>query len=77
MKLYVYSKPNVMDGYKALQDQPPEDIHSYTDDVALCFANSLEEAIHIFRRMYDIHKDTTLVHEAQFNQHGVCVCTDY
>ena len=39
MKLYVYAKPNTMDGY--LQNG---DCHNYTDDVALCYANSLEEA---------------------------------
>ena len=43
MKLFVYAKANTMDGY--LQNG---DCHRFTDDVALCYANSLEEAMDIF-----------------------------
>ena len=47
-KLYCYSKPNTMDGY--LQNS---DCHRYTDDVALCYADNIEQAIDIFSRLYD------------------------
>ena len=46
--LYCYSKPNTMDGY--LQNG---DCHRYTDDVALCYADNIEQAIDIFSRLYD------------------------
>ena len=42
MKLFIYAKPNTMDGY--LQNG---ECHTFTDDVALCYANSQEEAIGI------------------------------
>ena len=47
-KLYCYSKPNTMDGY--LQN---DDCHRYTDDVALCYAENIEQATEIFSRLYD------------------------
>ena len=72
MKLYVYAKPNTMDGY--LQN---DDCHRFTDDVALCYANSLEEAIELFSQLYDRNLINGHVKEASFNNYGVCICTDY
>lgn len=72
MKLFVYAKPNTMDGY--LQNG---DCHRFTDDVALCYANSLEEAIDIFGKIYDKDQIRGNVAEARFNNYGVCICTDY
>ncbi len=80
-RLYVYSKPNQMDGYKRKLDENknPEDeyYHRYTDDVALCYADNLEEAIDIFGKLYDKDLIKDYVKEASFNAYGVCVCTDY
>lgn len=72
MKLFVYAKANTMDGY--LQNG---DCHRFTDDVALCYANSLEEAIDIFGKVYDKDQIRGNVSEARFNNYGVCICTDY
>lgn len=72
MKLYVYAKPNTMDGY--LQNG---DCHRFTDDVALCRANSLEEATEIFGRLYDKARIEGNVREARFNHYGICICTDF
>lgn len=72
MKLFVYAKPNTMDGY--LQNG---DCHRFTDDVALCYANSLEEAIDILGRIYDKDQIRGNVAEACFNNYGICICTDF
>ena len=72
MKLYVYAKPNTMDGY--LQNG---DFHKFTDDVVLCYADSLEEAIEIFCRLYDRELIEGNVKEAWFNNSGICICTDF
>ena len=72
MKLFVYAKPNTMDGY--LQNG---DCHRYTDDVALCYANSLDEAIETFSKIYYKESLEGNVKEAEFNVYGICVCTDY
>ena len=72
MKLFVYAKPNTMDGY--LQNG---DCHCYTDDVALCYANSLEEAVEVFCRLYDRELIEGNVTEAVFNSRGICICTDF
>lgn len=72
MKLFVYAKPNTMDGY--LQNGAG---HSFTDDVALCYANSLEEAVEIFCKLYDKELVKGNVEEAWFNSYGICICTDY
>jgi len=71
MKLYVYAKPNTMDGY--LQNGG----HNFTDDVALCYANSLEEAIETFCKLYDRKLIEENVKEAWFNRYGICICTDF
>ena len=72
MKLYVYAKPNTMDGY--LQNG---DCHKFTDDVALCYANSLEEAVETFCKLYDRELIEGNVREALFNNSGICICTDF
>lgn len=72
MKLFVYAKANTMDGY--LQNG---DCHNFTDDVALCYANSLEEAIETFSKIYYKESLEGNVKEAEFNVYGICVCTDY
>lgn len=72
MKLFVYARPNTMDGY--LQN---DDCHNFTDDVALCYANSLEEAVGIFSRLYDKELVKDHVEEAWFNNYGICICTDF
>lgn len=74
-KLFVYARANAMVD------------HRFTDDIALCYACSLDEAVTIFSKMYDkdfifskiqaadyIKKHTF---EARFNDNGICVCTDY
>ena len=72
MKLFVYAKANTMDGY--LQNS---DCHRFTDDVALCYANSFEEAIDIFGKLYNKELLKDNVEEARFNSYGICICTDY
>lgn len=72
MKLFVYAKPNTMDGYLHKGD-----CHSFTDDVALCYANSLEEAAEIFCKLYDKELIDGKIKEARFNSYGICICTDY
>lgn len=72
MKLFIYAKANTMDGY--LQNG---DCHRFTDDVALCFATSVEEATEIFCRLYDKELVASNVREATFNSKGICICTDF
>ena len=72
MKLFVYAKPNTMDGY--LQNG---DCHRFTDDVALCYANSVEEAVEIFSKLYDRTLIEGNVNEAWFNSYDICICTDF
>jgi hypothetical protein len=72
MKLFVYAKLNTMDGY--LQN---DDCHNFTDDVALCYANSLKEAVETFCKLYDRKLVEGNVEEARFNSYGICVCTDF
>ncbi len=72
MQLFVYAKPNTMDGY--LQNG---DCHRFTDDVALCYANSLDEANEIFFKLYDEKLVKGNVTEAKFNSYGICICTDF
>ena len=71
MKLFVYAKSNTMDGYLQVGD-----CHSFTDDVALCYANSLDEAVEIFCKLYDRKLIEGNVQEAWFNSYGICICTD-
>lgn len=70
--LYCYSKPNTMDGY--LQN---DDCHKYTDDVALCYADNIEQAIDIFSKLYDKSLLENNVREVKFNNYGVFIATDY
>ena len=64
MKLYVYRKPNSMIK------------HTYTDDVAIAYANSLEEAREKFEKLYNISSNDD-IHEVEFNKSGVAILTDY
>ena len=70
--LYCYSKPNTMEGY--LQNG---DCHRYTDDVALCYADNIEQAIDIFSRLYDKSLLENNVREVEFNNYGIFIATDY
>ena len=72
MKLFVYAKPNTMDGY--LQNG---NCHRFTDDVASCYAESIEAATGIFIKLYSKELVKGNVKEAWFNCYGICVCTDY
>jgi hypothetical protein len=72
MKLFVYAKPNTMDGYSQ-----NDDCHRFTDDVALCYADSPEEAVDIFCRLYSREFVKGHVEEVRFNSYGICICTDY
>ena len=72
MKLFVYAKANTMDGY--LKE---DGTHNFTDDVALCYAGSVEEAVEIFSKLYDKEALAGNVEEAWFNTYGICICTDY
>lgn len=72
MNLYVYSNPNQMDGYKKNAE-----CHKYTDDVALCYAESKEAAIEKFSLLYNPELLVGHVREVTFNCTGVYICTDY
>lgn len=77
-RLYVYSNPNQMDGYKLLSGASIDDVgHNFTDDVAICYADDLNEAFIIFSKLYSPKALKGHVREAWFNSSGVCVCTDY
>ena len=63
---YCFHKPNQMSD------------HKYTDDVALCKATSLQQAIKIFRTMYaDVTENDVFLVKDAFNYKGIVVCTDY
>lgn len=63
-KLFVYRKPRVMVG------------HNYTDDVAITYATTKEEAIKKFKEFYsDVNSKN--VFEPYFNYGGVAILTDY
>ena len=64
-KLYCYSKPNVMEG------------HRYSDDVAICYADSLKDAMSKFLRCYDLSLLAGNVKEVKFNDFGIFIATDY
>lgn len=51
--------------------------HSYTDDVALCYADSLNDAVEIFSKLYDKELIKGHIKEARFDSYGICICTDY
>ncbi len=61
-----------MDGYSQNKNS-----HIYTDDVALCYANSLENAIEIFSKLYNKKDVIGNVKETIFNDFGIFICTDY
>lgn len=62
--IYSYTKPNAMQG------------HRFTDDVAICVAESLDDAIEKFKRFYnDASADN--VKQCFFNYLDVCILTDY
>lgn len=61
--LYVYAKPNQMTD------------HEYSDDVAICFAETKADALTKFRKLYDIEIDE--IEKVEFNRHGVAILTDY
>ncbi len=63
-ELYYYAEPNAMEG------------HKFTDDVAICEASSLEEAILIFKHLYE-HASEKTVSKCVMNNYGVCILTDY
>ena len=64
-KLYCYSKPNVMEG------------HKYSDDVAICYADSLKDAMSKFNRLYDLSLLVGNVKEVRFNDFGIYIATYY
>lgn len=64
-KIYCYSKHNVMEG------------HKYSDDVAICCADSLEDAMSKFLRCYDLSLLVNNVKEVKFNDFGIFIATDY
>ena len=70
--LYCYSKPNTMDGY--LQN---DDCHKYTDDVALCYAENIEQATEIFSRLYDKSLLENNIRKVEFNSSGIFIATDF
>ena len=63
-KLFVYRKPGVMVG------------HNFTDDVAITYAATKEEAIEKFKEFYsDVNNKS--ISEPYFNYDGVAILTDY
>lgn len=62
-KLWVYSKPNIMVG------------HRYSDDVALVRANSAEEALNKFKKLYNVNMED--IHLVVFNDYDIAILTDY
>ena len=71
-KLFCYSCPNTMDGYLKRPNG-----HKYTDDVAICYADDLEDAINIFSRLYKREYLIGYVQEVKFNDDGIYIATDY
>lgn len=64
-KLYCYTNAGRMEG------------HKYSDDVAICEADSIKEATKIFGKMYDYELLKGNVKEVNFNKWGIFVATDY
>ena len=64
-KIFCYAKPNMMVG------------HKFTDDVALCRADSLEQAIELFSKYYDKSILYGNITEVDFNKNEVRILTDY
>jgi predicted RNA-binding protein len=64
-KLFCYAKANTMIG------------HKFNDDVALCRAENLEEAINILSNYYSLEILEGNVREIDFDTNKVYVATDY
>ena len=63
-KIYYYAKPKAMEG------------HRFSDDVAICLASSISEAIRKFQNLYsDASKDNASL--CNMNKYGVAILTDY
>ena len=76
--MYVYSNPNQMEGYKLMSGASIDDVdHNYTDDVAICYAHDLNEAVAIFSKLYSPEVLKDHVREVEFNSFGIYICTDY
>lgn len=65
MKLWCYAKANVMVE------------HRFTDDVAICEANTLEDAYIKFSKMYSEKLLRGNITEVKFNSDGIFIATDY
>lgn len=63
MKLWCYAKPNAMIE------------HKFNDDVALCYADTKEEALIVFERLYILSIED--IFEPCFNDYGIAILTDY
>lgn len=51
--------------------------HRYSDDVAICYADSLKDAMNKFNRLYDLSLLVGNVKEVRFNDFGIFIATDY
>ena len=51
--------------------------HRYSDDVALCYADSIDDAMSKFLRCYDLSLLVGNVKEVKFNDFGIYIATDY
>jgi pyruvate carboxylase len=51
--------------------------HDDTDDCAICFANSIEDAKEKFAPLYNIKYYTNCIEEVKFNKFGVAILGDY
>ena len=51
--------------------------HKYSDDVAICYANSIEDSMHIFSKLYNFSLLIGNVKEVKFNDLGIFIATDY
>jgi len=64
-KIFVYAKANTMKG------------HRFTDDVAICLAKDIYEALDKFKRLY-LKASIDDISECKFNEDGdVIILTDY
>lgn len=63
-ELYVYALPKCLEG------------HKFSDSVAVTYANSLEEAISIFDKLYG-NASVDSVQKCNFNDYGISILTDY
>lgn len=63
-RLYVYALAGQMKG------------HKFADDVAICWASSIQEAVWRFRKMYTMASKKN-VKEVSFGDNDISVLTDY